>query len=227
MTPTASEAFTFDYRVRFPLNLVISKKTVVRYQLVFRYLLQLKLLERLLADAWTDQTKTPIWRNKSAYPELDKWKARVFALRARMFAFVQQMFGFAVGEVLEPNWRTLEAKLSKVETVDQLLQDHVGFLDDCLNALLLTTSEKILKVRLLDLDWRVRRELTSSTYTSQLHNKMVTCCEMFAGYTVPFTKALLIATKAADGAGEWSPALFERQWDTLVKCVSRALRVGR
>ncbi|KAK4696201.1 hypothetical protein P7C70_g8417, partial [Phenoliferia sp. Uapishka_3] len=145
----ASEAFTFDYRVRFPLNLVISKKTVVRYQLVFRYLLQLKLLERLLADAWTDQTKTSIWRERSKYPEIEKWKGRIFALRARMFAFVQQMFGFAVGEVLEPNWRTLEGKLKEVETVDQLLRDHVGFLDDCLNSLLLTTSEKILKALLI------------------------------------------------------------------------------
>ncbi|KAL8292598.1 hypothetical protein RQP46_001210 [Phenoliferia psychrophenolica] len=191
----ASEAFTFDYRVRFPLNLVISKKTVVRYQLVFRYLLQLKLLERLLADAWTDQTKTPIWRQRSKYPELEQWKSRVFALRARMFAFVQQMFGFAVAEVLEPNWRALEAKLSKVETVDQLLQDHVGFLDDCLNSLLLTTNEKILK----------------------LHNKMITCCEMFAAYTITFTKALLLATKTADHAGAWSPSFYEKQWDMLEK----------
>lgn len=74
------------------------------------------------------------------------WKTRVCSLRQRMLAFIQQMYSFAVGEVLEPNWRFLESKLEKVETVDQLLKDHVDFLDTCLNALLLTANEKILQV---------------------------------------------------------------------------------
>jgi len=49
-------------------------------------------------------------------------------------------------EVLEPNWHALEAKLVKVTTVDQLLRDHVDFLDTCLKESMLTSS-KLLKVR--------------------------------------------------------------------------------
>lgn len=142
---TAHEALTLDYAVKFPLSLVISRKTILRYQLLFRHLLQLKLLERALADTWTEHTKASLWRTRSRYPELEQWKGRVFALRARMFAFVQQMYSFAVGEVLEPNWRKLEDKLEKVETVDQLLRDHVDFLDTCLKECLLT-NEKLLVV---------------------------------------------------------------------------------
>lgn len=59
---------------------------------------------------------------------------------------MQQMYSFAVSGVLEVNWRALETKLEKVETVDQLLRDHVDFLDTCLNELLLT-NEKLLQVR--------------------------------------------------------------------------------
>lgn len=147
LTPcsAAYEAFTLDYTVRFPLSLVISRKTILRYQLIFRHLLQLKHLERVLADTWTEHIKSPLWRKKSPYPELEQWKGRVFALRARMFAFVQQMYSFAVSGVLELNWRALEAKLEKVETVDQLLRDHVDFLDTCLKECLLT-NEKLLQV---------------------------------------------------------------------------------
>lgn len=69
----------------------------------------------------------------------------MFGLRARMFSFVQQMYSFAVSGVLEVNWTTLERKLEKVETVDQLLRDHVDFLDTCLKECLLT-NEKLLTV---------------------------------------------------------------------------------
>jgi gamma-tubulin complex component 2 len=66
-------------------------------------------------------------------------------LRARMLAWVQQILTFVTQEVLEPNWRAIEAKLSKVATVDQLLRDHVDFLDTCMKECMLTSS-KLLNV---------------------------------------------------------------------------------
>ena len=63
-----------------------------------------------------------------------------------MLAFVQQILAFTTFEVLEPNWRALETKLAKVTTVDQLLRDHVDFLDTCLKECMLT-SAKLLRVR--------------------------------------------------------------------------------
>jgi gamma-tubulin complex component 2 len=63
-----------------------------------------------------------------------------------MLSFVQQILAFATFEVLEPNWRALETKLAKVTTVDQLLRDHMDFLDTCLKESMLTSS-KLLRVR--------------------------------------------------------------------------------
>lgn len=63
-----------------------------------------------------------------------------------MLSFVRQVLAYATGEVLETNWRNLEGKLAKVETVDQLMKDHVDFLDTCLKQCMLTTS-KLLTVR--------------------------------------------------------------------------------
>ena len=90
---------------------------------------------------------TPVWRSSpSSVPEdLERWRIRVWVLRARMLAFVQQILAFATGEVLEPHWRSLEKKLEGVQTVDQLLRDHVDFLDTCLKECMLTSS-KLLKV---------------------------------------------------------------------------------
>ena len=62
-----------------------------------------------------------------------------------MLACIQQMLAFATFEVLEPNWRKLEGKLEagKVETVDQLLREHVDFLDTCLKECMLTSRKLI------------------------------------------------------------------------------------
>jgi gamma-tubulin complex component 2 len=145
-TLLAIDALAFDYSVKFPLSLVISRKTITRYQLIFRFLLHLHYLESALSAMWLEH-KAPQWRSDSGNEDLEKWKRRIFLLRDRMLAFVRQILAFATGEVLEQNWRILEGKLANVQTVDQLLRDHVDFLDTCLKQCMLTTS-KLLGVSL-------------------------------------------------------------------------------
>jgi gamma-tubulin complex component 2 len=142
------DAVTFDYSVKFPLSLVISRKAVTRYQLIFRFLVHLHHLESGLAAMWMEH-KVPMWRGSTGNADMDQWKSRVFALRARMFVFVRQMRAYVTGEVLETNWRALEAKLANVGTVDQLMRDHVDFLDTCLKQCMLTNS-KLLSVSCAD-----------------------------------------------------------------------------
>jgi gamma-tubulin complex component 2 len=96
--------------------------------------------------------KAPHWRepNPGGSEDMDRWKKRIFSLRARMLGFVRQVLAFATGEVLETQWMALEKKLAKVQTVDQLLRDHVDFLDTCLKQCMLTTS------KLLGVSWTER-----------------------------------------------------------------------
>jgi gamma-tubulin complex component 2 len=135
-----------DYQVKFPLSLVISRKTILQYQLLFRFLLHLKHAEQTLSSMWIDQKMSPWRASVPHHPEFEKWRLRVFLLRARMLAFVQQILAFVTFEALEPNWRSLEVKLAKVTTVDQLLRDHSDFLDTCLKESMLT-SARLLSVR--------------------------------------------------------------------------------
>ena len=136
----ASDALAFDYSVKFPLSLVISRKTITRYQIIFRFLLHLHHLESALGAMWLEH-KSALWRSSSADEDMERWKNRIFSLRSRMLAFVRQVLAFATGEVIETNWRILEDKLAKVQTVDQLLRDHVDYLDTCLKQCMLTTSK--------------------------------------------------------------------------------------
>lgn len=39
------ETFTLDYKVRWPLTLILSRKSLAKYQLIFRHLLIFKYVE--------------------------------------------------------------------------------------------------------------------------------------------------------------------------------------
>jgi gamma-tubulin complex component 2 len=145
-----------DYSVPFPVSLVISRKTVWRYQALFRYLLSLRYLEQQLVSSWQTHNRVTVWTHKSSNTGLEHWKRRAFTLRARMLVFVQQLLYFCTAEVIEPNWQSLMARINKkdeskedgnqvVRTVDELMQHHVDFLDTCLKECMLTNS-RLLRV---------------------------------------------------------------------------------
>src|SRR5258706_2053947 len=201
--PPGIDALALEYTVKLPLSIVISRKTILRYQLLFRFLLHLKHVEQHLTTMWADH-KSPAWRTPvPTHTEFEQWRTRVFILRARMLAFVQQILAFATFEVLEPNWRNLEAKLENVKTVDQLLRDHVDFLDTCLKECMLTSS-KLLRVRCSILP----EHIMGSQNGVQVYSRMLVTCLTFALYSGHFTKSVnqgIAALKESDGDPDSAP----------------------
>ncbi|KAJ1305139.1 hypothetical protein OPQ81_000176 [Rhizoctonia solani] len=249
----ALDHLTLDYTVPFPLSLVISRKTILRYQLIFRFLLHLKHVEQMLGGMWVEQM-LGAWRHpvitragsgvesrsvsrsesrashhsgppsahpnnpgaqnslpnaipnpnhphSSHYPtplhaDFERWRRRVFLLRARMLAFVQQILAFATFEVLEPNWKALEKRLERVSTVDQVLRDHVDFLDTCLKECMLT-SAKLLRV----------------------YSNLLVTISMFAQYASSFTRSardiLNAMEQEANGEVAGKPVDMKKEWSFL------------
>ncbi|GLI82084.1 gamma tubulin complex Spc97/GCP2 subunit Alp4 [Penicillium ochrochloron] len=194
---TGFSGLELDYSVPFPLSLVISRKTVLRYQLIFRHLLSLRHVETLLVTSWADQNKVASWRHKPSDRRLELWKRRAWNLRAKMLIFVQHLLYFSTAEVIEPNWVALMDRVNGADangsevtvngskqvnrTVDELMQDHVDFLDTCLKECMLTQA-KLLKI----------------------HSKLMTCCTMFGQWTASsLSRALSSADPdlAGDKAG--------------------------
>ncbi|PKY01443.1 hypothetical protein P168DRAFT_284202 [Aspergillus campestris IBT 28561] len=196
---TGFDALELDYSVPFPLSLVISRKTVLRYQLIFRHLLSLRHLEGLLLTSWLDQNKVMAWRHRSSDRRLEMWKKRAWSLRSKMLVFVQQLLYFYTAEVVEPNWQNLMDRVNGTDadgsevtvngtkqvnrTVDELMQDHVDFLDTCLKECMLTQA-KLLKI----------------------HSKLMTCCTMFASWTASsLARALASADPDLTGNKQTNP----------------------
>ncbi|OIW31767.1 hypothetical protein CONLIGDRAFT_572794 [Coniochaeta ligniaria NRRL 30616] len=202
-----------DYAVPFPVSLVISRKTVWRYQALFRYLLSLRHLEAQLATTWQTHTRGVTWSHKSSSRNLEIWKRRVWTLRARMLVFVQQLLYFCTAEVIEPNWQALMSRLEEKKdakdapvtpsgadgdssgakpvlsrTVDELMQDHVDFLDTCLKECMLTNS-KLLRI----------------------HSKLMQTCTVFATYTNWLSRELEKSDPDLSGTTK-PPLMTNDQW---------------
>lgn len=112
---TGFTSLQLDYTVPFPVSLVISRKTIWRYQALFRYLLSLRYLETQLSVTWYTHASGTAWTHRSSNRMLEIWKRRVWTLRARMLVFVQQLLYFCTAEVIEPNWQKLMNTLREIE----------------------------------------------------------------------------------------------------------------
>ncbi|KAF2742896.1 spindle pole body component 97 [Sporormia fimetaria CBS 119925] len=190
---TGFQSLVFDYEMPFPLSLVVSRVTLTRYQLLFRYLLSLRHLESNLVESWREQGKHAAWKHRSKNARIELWKRKAWTLRARMLVFVQQLLYYCTAEVIEPNWVALMSRLDAEgadgasgqgvdpkttnsgpgqvkRTVDELMQDHVDFLATCLKECMLTNS-KLLRI----------------------NNKLTSTCNMFATFSQSLSRYLIVA----------------------------------
>ncbi|XP_043912715.1 gamma-tubulin complex component 2 [Protopterus annectens] len=162
LTLSGLEAFSFDYIVKWPLSLIISRKALTRYQMLFRHLFYCKHVERLLCTVWIS--------NKIAkqYPlHTAKWFAAAFTLRQRMLNFVQNIQYYMMFEVMEPTWHILENNLKSALNIDDMLCHHTSFLDNCLKDCMLTNPELL-----------------------KIFSKLMSVCVMFTNCMQRFTQSL-------------------------------------
>ncbi|XP_064489930.1 gamma-tubulin complex component 2-like [Ornithodoros turicata] len=126
------EAFTLNYDIEWPLNLVLSTSSLGCYQMIFRYLFYCRHVERMLTKVWLLDKSTQ--QSKS----LRTHYTAAFGLRHRMLHFVQNLACYSMVEVIEPNWHIFHSKMQEVQTVDAVLELHTDFLDTCMVQCMLT-----------------------------------------------------------------------------------------
>eukprot|EP00814_Leptocylindrus_danicus_P018783 CAMPEP_0116025846 /NCGR_PEP_ID=MMETSP0321-20121206/13383_1 /TAXON_ID=163516 /ORGANISM="Leptocylindrus danicus var. danicus, Strain B650" /LENGTH=1111 /DNA_ID=CAMNT_0003498301 /DNA_START=289 /DNA_END=3624 /DNA_ORIENTATION=- len=135
---TGIEAFMLDYKVEWPLSLVISRKAIINYQLLFRHLFFCKHVERRLFSTWLDHQTIKELKLRG---ELGK----TYCLRQRMLHFLQNFVYYMMFEVIEPRWQEMEKRFGDAKTIDDVLGVHEDFQNAILKECLLT-SQDLLKI---------------------------------------------------------------------------------
>uniref|UniRef100_H0VBZ5 Gamma-tubulin complex component n=2 Tax=Cavia porcellus TaxID=10141 RepID=H0VBZ5_CAVPO len=187
LTLSGLEAFSFDYIVKWPLSLIINRKALTRYQMLFRHMFYCKHVERQLCSVWISNKTAKQYSLHSA-----KWFAGAFTLRQRMLNFVQNIQYYMMFEVMEPTWHILEKNLKSASNIDDVLGHHTSFLDNCLKDCMLTNPE-LLKV----------------------FSKLMSVCVMFTNCMQKFIQSMKLGTELGQLALEQGSILglpTEAKW---------------
>ncbi|TDH69269.1 hypothetical protein CCR75_002885 [Bremia lactucae] len=128
------DAFTLDYKVKWPLSLVVSCGALTKYQMIFRHIFFCKHVERQLCDAWLNHQATKELSLRAAL-------GPSFCLRQRMLHFQQNFVYYMMFEVISPRWHDFQQQLASGESVDDILEFQGEFLDICLKECLLTDPD--------------------------------------------------------------------------------------
>ncbi|CAN6872607.1 unnamed protein product [Brassica oleracea] len=150
---TGLETFSLGYKVQWPLSIVISKKALSKYQLIFRFLFHCKHVERQLCGAWQiHQGIRSMNSNGTAI-------RRSSLLCRSMLKFISSLLHYLTFEasseffshfcVLEPNWHVMHDRLQSTRSVDEVIQHHDFFLDKCLRGCLLLLPDVLKKMEKL------------------------------------------------------------------------------
>ncbi|PKI66930.1 hypothetical protein CRG98_012693 [Punica granatum] len=136
---TGLETFSLSYKVQWPLSIVISRKALTKYQLIFRFLFHCKHVERQLCGAWQ------MHQGVRALNSRGTAISRSSLLCRSMLKFINSLLHYLTFEVLEPNWHVMHNRLQTAKSIDEVIRHHDFFLEKCLRECLLLLPE-LLKV---------------------------------------------------------------------------------
>ena len=112
--------------ILWPLNLIFSKKNIMKYKLLFRQLIRLKFIEKLLYNTFILQQDFKELNIQSKLKDS-------FFLRDCMINFIQNLIYYLFNEIIEPNYLQLIKNLENAKSMEDVINYHDKFLDNCLN----------------------------------------------------------------------------------------------
>jgi gamma-tubulin complex component 2 len=140
------ESIALSYKVQWPLSLILNRKNIGCYQMLFRHLFYCKYVERQLEAVWKDNKVAKIYALKTV-----AGYAEAFALRQKMLNFVQNLSYYMMVEVIEPSFHSFIQKVNLKSQVDEISKEHTNFVEGCLKDCMIATVALQYMVQLLQL----------------------------------------------------------------------------
>eukprot|EP00803_Ostreobium_quekettii_P010884 evm.model.scf_2240.1 EVM.evm.TU.scf_2240.1 scf_2240:446-5849(+) len=132
------EIFMLQYRIDWPMSLIVSPRHLIQYQLLFKHLFLLKRVERELNRAWQ-----ACQLSRGVTERGSRVLRRVYSLCQQMMHVFQQYLRFMTFEVLEPHWHLMEGELQKASSIDRVIEVHREFITKVMKASLLRKAKVV------------------------------------------------------------------------------------
>ncbi|XP_075526175.1 gamma-tubulin complex component 6 isoform X3 [Dermacentor variabilis] len=125
---------SMSYKVEWPLNVVITRACLLRYNKIFRFLLSLRQALWALSDIWSRLKPSALPRKPDSSLELRQLQL----MRHEMLHFVHMVQSYVGSQVMQASLAELRAELNKeAQSVDDLRNAHFAFLKRLSQRLLL------------------------------------------------------------------------------------------
>ncbi|KVI05751.1 Spc97/Spc98 [Cynara cardunculus var. scolymus] len=167
---TGVETFSVNYKVQWPLSLVISRKALTKYQLIFRFLFHCKHVHRQLCAAWQ------VHQGARARDMHGTGISTSSILCRNMLKFINSLLHYLTFEVLEPNWHVMHNKLENAKSIDEVIQYHDFFMEKCLKECSLLSPvllKKLEKLKLICLQYAAATQWLMNSIESPYTNKSI------------------------------------------------------
>ena len=128
------EALTLEYKVGWPLSIVLSKRAITKYQLLSRLLFFCKHVELRLLECWKDHQSIKEMNLRHVM-------GSSYCLRHRMLHFLQNFVYYMTIEVFTPRSHEMIEAINKATNIDDVIILHEYFLDICLKECLLASQD--------------------------------------------------------------------------------------
>ena len=159
------ECIVLESKISWPLNLIFSKKNIIKYQILFRQLMYLKLVAKELSEAWITQQNFKTFSNQG-------YLRKSYFLRDNMLNFIKNIIYYFFNEIIEPNYIKLMNNLQISSSMEEVMKYHDEFLDICLRDCLLANNSLLGEM-----------------------NNVVMCCSIFSRLLGKFYGNAILAQK--------------------------------
>ncbi|CAI4052108.1 hypothetical protein N7582_005366 [Saccharomyces uvarum] len=117
----------FDVNIPYPLNIIISRTCMIKYQIISRYQLVLQYHSRLLDDTWMDLNKNYIWKYRGYSSSVKRGIIRTTrVLHGKMNHFIKAIMEYFNQNVIDKEVQTLEKSYNSPTLAVDIQNDLEG-----------------------------------------------------------------------------------------------------
>ncbi|EDO39038.1 predicted protein [Nematostella vectensis] len=132
------------YKVEWPVNIVITENSIIKYNKIFSFMLRLKRVSWVLRDIWFHLKHIAFSRDAASSPQLRQLQL----YRHEMQHFVQNIEGYLSNQILTVTWVEFQHELANnVRDLDDLHHHHVEYLNKAIfRSLLNKKAAPVMKI---------------------------------------------------------------------------------
>ncbi|XP_017875473.1 gamma-tubulin complex component 6 [Ceratina calcarata] len=135
--PTALDCLSLNYKIHWPLNIILDEAVMVQYRKVFKFLITSGRVSWVLQEDFNIMK-----RERKAITSEQYHKLQLY--RHSMTQFMNALHNYLTCSVLHASWTEFEKDLEHSLTVDQIYSSHINYVKRILSRCMLNThGEKV------------------------------------------------------------------------------------